>query len=277
MNSEKRLIIEKIEEADVVVIGAGSGLSTAGGLTYSGERFEKYFSDFIARYGLTDMYSSGFYPFETPEELWAYWCRHALINRFDCQVGQVYYELLEMVKDKDYFVLTTNVDQQFLRAGFESDRIFATQGDYGMLQCKNACHNKLYESEALFREMSKKQVDMKIPSDLVPYCPVCGEEMDMNLRKDDRFVEDTSWHETHERYQTFINENQDKKILFLELGVGMNTPVIIKYPFWRLTHQLKNAYLISMNKGQAWLPDELKSKSLTIDDDIGVILCKNVQ
>lgn len=271
MNRKFEEIYRQIEEADAIVIGAGAGLSTSGGLTYSGERFEKNFPDFIEKYGLTDMYSSGFYPFETQEEQWAYWSRHGWLNRFEAPVGGVYAGLYNMVKDKNYFVLTTNADHQFWRAGFEDQRIFATQGDYGEIQCAKACHDKVYDTEAMFKKMVEEQSDCRIPSDLVPVCPNCGGIMDMHLRKDDTFVEDDKWHEAYGRYQKFIGENQHKKILFIELGVGMNTPGIIKYAFWRFTNELEKAFYICLNYGQAQAPREIADKSIAVNVDIAEV------
>ena len=221
---------KEIETADAIVIGAGAGLSTAAGFTYSGERFERFFSDFEAKYGFHDMYSGGFYPFETPEEMWAYWSRYIYINRYMDVDNGTYKRLFELVKDKDYFVITTNVDHQFQKAGFDKHRLFYTQGDYGLWQCSEPCHQKTYDNEKTVRAMFVQQKNMRVPSELVPKCPVCGKPMSMNLRADDTFVEDDGWHRAAERYDEFLRRHEGLHILFLELGVGMNTPVIIKYP-----------------------------------------------
>ena len=227
--------------ADAVLIGAGAGLSASAGLTYSGERFERYFSDFHQRYGITDMYSGGFYPYDTLEEYWAWWSRHIFYNRYADAPVPVYQVLLSLVKNKDYFVLTTNVDHQFQKAGFDKQRLFYTQGDYGLWQCSKACHNKTYDNESSVRRMVEQQQDMKIPSELIPHCPVCGAPMIMNLRCDDTFVQDEGWYAAAERYSDFVKQHRSGKILYLELGVGNNTPAIIKYPFWRMTLQNPNA------------------------------------
>ncbi len=226
---------EEIKTADAILIGAGAGLSTSAGFTYSGDRFEKNFADFHRKYGITDMYSGGFYPYGSLEEYWAWWSRHIYVNRYDVDPGKPYTALLELVKDKDYFILTTNVDHQFQKAGFDKKRLFYTQGDYGLWQCSKACHNKTYDNEAQVREMVAKQKDMKIPTELIPKCPVCGATMTMNLRCDDSFVQDEGWYAAAERYEDFIRRHDGLHILFLELGVGMNTPGIIKYPFWQMT------------------------------------------
>lgn len=267
----KRLVGE-IDSADAVVIGAGAGLSASAGFDYGGERFEKYFSDFRRKYGIRDMYSGGFYPYKTPEEYWAWWSRHILINRYDCPVGKPYVDLLALVKDKDYFVLTTNVDHQFQRAGFDKHRLFYTQGDYGLWQCSKPCHDKTYDNEDAVRAMVQQQEDMKIPSSLIPKCPVCGAPMTMNLRCDDTFVQDGGWYEAANRYDDFIRRHRNLHILFLELGVGMNTPGIIKYPFWRMTAQNKNAVYACINQGQAICPQNIQNQSVCIDSDIGNIL-----
>ena len=214
-----------LETADAILIGAGAGLSTSAGLTYSGERFERYFSDFYRKYGISDMYSGGFYPFETLEEYWAWWGRHIFYNRYVDPPLPVYQELLALVKDKDYFVLTSNVDHQFQRSGFDKSRLFYTQGDYGLWQCSKTCHNKTYDNETEVRQMLAQQQDMKIPSELIPRCPVCGAPMTMNLRCDDTFVQDRGWYAAQSRYAVFLQRHKQGKVLYLELGVGNNTPV----------------------------------------------------
>ena len=259
---------EKIRTADAVVIGAGAGLSTAAGFTYSGERFEKYFSDFRKKYGFEDMYSGGFYPYQTPEEHWAYWSRYIFVNRYQDAPKPVYENLLKLIADKDYFVITTNVDHCFQKAGFDKKRLFYTQGDYGLFQCNEPCCQETFDNEAIVLEMLKQQKDMKIPTELLPVCPHCGKPLTMNLRSDDKFVEDEGWHRAAERYQNFLRTRAGGKILFLELGVGYNTPVIIKYPFWQMTAKNPNATYASINKGQAVCPTEIRHKSICINDNI---------
>ena len=259
---------EKIRTADAVVIGAGAVLSTAAGFTYSGERFEKYFSDFRKKYGFEDMYSGGFYPYQTPEEHWAYWSRYIFVNRYQDAPKPVYENLLKLIADKDYFVITTNVDHCFQKAGFDKKRLFYTQGDYGLFQCNEPCCQETFDNEAIVLEMLKQQKDMKIPTELLPVCPHCGKPLTMNLRSDDKFVEDEGWHRAAERYQNFLRTRAGGKILFLELGVGYNTPVIIKYPFWQMTAKNPNATYASINKGQAVCPTEIRHKSICINDNI---------
>lgn len=272
-NKEKlRSMALILNRADALVIGAGAGLSASAGFTYDGPRFTDNFSEFIERYGMTDMYSAGFYPFKTPEEKWAYWSRHIYVNRYDMEAGRAYKDLFQLVNDRNYFVITTNVDHQFQLAGFDDDRIFATQGDYGLFQCKRACHKRLYENEDQIREMVKHQKNCRIPSSLVPKCPVCGGEMEVNLRADGFFVEDGSWHRAAQRYEGFLNENMEKSIVFLELGVGMNTPGIIKYPFWKMTKGMSRAFYICINRGEAWAPGEIEDRSICVDGDIGELL-----
>lgn len=284
----KRLQTE-IQQADAVLIGAGSGLSTSAGFVYTGERFEKYFRDFAERYQFHDMYSGGFYPYHTLEEHWAYWSRYIYINRYMSAPKPVYDKLYELVKNKDYFVLTTNVDHCFQKAGFDKHRLFYTQGDYGLFQCSEPCHAAAYENEDIIRKMVEAQgyvIDgnnelilpegvtpkMTIPSELVPYCPRCGKPMSMNLRSDDTFVEDEGWHCASERYADFLRRHQNMKVLFLEAAVGFNTPSIIKYSFWRMTHEWKNAMYACLNYGEAYAPSEIKKKSICINGDIGEIL-----
>ena len=260
-----------IDEADAVVIGAGAGLSTSAGFTYSGERFEKYFSEFREKYGFDDMYAGGFYPYKTPEEKWAFWSRYIFINRYMDASKPVYEQLLALVKDKDYFVITTNVDHCFQKAGFDKTRLFYTQGDYGLFQCSVPCTPVTYDNEEMIRDMMEQQSDMKIPSELVPTCPVCGEPLTMNLRSDDTFVEDEGWHRAAGRYHQFLRSH-DGKVLFLELGIGYNTPSIIKFPFWQMTAENPDATYACINFGEAMYPEEIQAQTIAIDGDIGEVI-----
>lgn len=257
-----------LHEADAVVVGAGAGLSAAAGFDYGGKRFEKYFSDFREKYGITDMYSGGFYPFETQEEYWAWWSRQILCNRYEVDVGKPYKDLLALLDGKDYFVLTTNVDHQFQLAGFDKKRLFYTQGDYGLFQCSHPCRQVTYDNEQAVRQMVKEQKNMKIPTELLPRCPVCGAPMAMNLRTDETFVQDAGWDAAAKRYTAFLRARRGQKLLFLELGVGFNTPSIIKYPFLRMTAESENAVYACLNIGQAVTARELEKRSICINADI---------
>ncbi len=278
MDNEKKIIPstqrlrQALDQADTVIIGAGAGLSASAGFSYSGERFRKYFGDFAEKYGIRDMYSGGFYPFESPEEYWAYWSRYIFINRYMDAPKPVYENLRKLLADKDYFVLTTNVDHCFQKAGFDKERLFYTQGDYGLFQCKEPCCARTYDNEAVIRQMAATQKDMKIPSSLLPRCPVCEKPMTMNLRADSTFVEDEGWHRAAVRYKHFLQEHQRENILFLELGVGMNTPGIIKYPFWRMTAENLKAVYACINYGEAVCPKEIEEQSICIDGDIDWVL-----
>ena len=267
-----RCLKQEIETADSIVIGAGAGLSTAAGFTYSGERFEKYFSDFIQKYGFSDMYSGGFFPFESPEEHWTYWSRYIYINRYMDVDNGTYKTLLSLVKDKDYFVLTTNVDHQFQKAGFDKHRLFYTQGDYGLFQCLEPCCQKTFDNEEFIRRMYNEQKNMRVPFELIPKCPECGKPMTMNLRADDKFVQDEGWYKARERYADFLRHHEGMHMLFLELGVGFNTPVIIKYPFWQITAKNPNAVYACINFNEAFCPEELDKKSICIGGDIAEVL-----
>ncbi len=275
-NAEARRSVEKvkteIEHADAIVIGAGAGLSASAGFTYSGKRFADTFPDFIEKYGFRDMYSAGFYPYETPEEHWAYWSRYIFINRYQNAPKNVYHDLYNLVKNKDYFVITTNVDHCFQKAGFDKHRLFYTQGDYGLWQCSKPCHNKTYDNETAIKKMVAEQENMRIPTRLVPHCPVCGAPVSMNLRADDTFVEDNGWHMASQRYGDFIRRHKGAKILYLELGVGSNTPGIIKYPFWQMTYDNPNASYVCINLSEAYTPAEIRERSVCIGGDIGNIL-----
>ena len=263
---------EALESADAVIIGAGAGLSASAGMTYSGERFRQTFGDFQAKYGIRDMYSGGFYPFQSLEEYWAWWSRQILINRYEKAPKPVYDQLLELVQDKDYFVLTTNVDHQFHLAGFDKKRLFYTQGDYGLWQCSKPCHQQTYDNEKIVRRMVAEQRDMKIPTELIPRCPRCGRPMSMNLRIDDTFVQDEGWYAAAQRYEDFLRRHQGQKLLFLELGVGGNTPVIIKYPFWKMTMQNRKATYVCINREETYLPEAIQNRSICVKGDIGTAL-----
>lgn len=264
-------IKELIQEAEAIIIGGGAGLSTAAGFIYDGQYFLDNFLDINKKYGYTDMYSACFHPFLTSEEKWGYWCRFIYLQRYKEGAKPLYKKLFEMVKDKNYFVITTNVDHQFQLAHFGKKRLFYTQGDYGLFQCSNSCHEKTYDNEKQIMEMVHSLKDGLIPTNLIPKCPICGEEMTTNLRSDDKFVEDEGWHKAAHRYEQFLNQNKDKKILFLELGVGWNTPVIIKYPFMKMTYAFKNAFYVCINKGFNRIPQEIQDKSIVINDDINLL------
>ena len=296
MSFEEKIAVlkDQMEKADAVVIGAGSGLSTAAGYTYSGDRFEKYFGDFERKYGFRDMYSGGFYPYQTLEDFWGYWCRYIWINRYGPIPTDLYGRLLGLVEDKDYFVLTTNVDHCFQRSGFDKKRLFYTQGDYGLFQSSSlgsAARNKTYDNYEIIRRMilsegyqigdngelivpKDTEIRMSVPSDLVPACPDDGKLMTTNLRCDDSFVEDEGWHQAAERYQDFLRRHERLRVLYLELGVGMNTPGIIKFNFWKYTKENPNAFYACINKGEAYCPQEIAERSICIDGDIGEALQK---
>ena len=258
-----------LDAADAVVIGAGAGLSASAGFVYSGERFTQNFADFAAKYGFQDMYSGGFYPYPSQEELWAYWSRYIYINRYQDAPKPVYANLLQLVQDKDYFVLTTNVDHCFQKAGFDKKRLFYTQGDYGLFQCSEPCCQETWDNEDAVRAMYAQQRDMRVPTALLPVCPHCGRPLSMNLRADDTFVEDAGWHAAAERYAQFLRTRAGQRMLFLELGVGSNTPVIIKYPFWQMTAQNPEATYACLNLSEAVSPREISHRAICLDGDIG--------
>ena len=262
---------EFIKNADSVIIGAGAGASTAAGIQYGGKRFTDNFAEFIEKYGgqyMTDMYAAGFYPYPSEEAKWGYWSKHALLNRFLPPALPLYKELYDLVKDKEYFVLTTNVDHQFYKAGFEPERIFAAQGDYGEIQCQRGCHQKVYDAEELFKKMDEARKDCLIPSELVPECPVCGGRMAMHLRCDNYFVEDEAWHEALDRYADFLDQNKGKQVVLLELGVGFNTPVIIRFPFEKMVRENNSYILIRLNMNEAVVPENFGNRAVGIGGDM---------
>ena len=265
-------LYDALQAADAVLIGAGAGLSTAAGFTYTGARFTEHFADFIEAYGFTDMYSGGFYRFATPEEHWAYWSRYIFINRYQDAPVPVYEDLLALVQGKDAFVLTTNVDHCFQKAGGDKTRLFYTQGDYGLWQCSVPCHDRTYDNESVVRQMVAQQRDRRVPSALLPRCPVCGKPMSMNLRADATFVEDAGWHAASQRYTQWLRQHSGARILFLELGVGYNTPGIIKVPFWQYTALWPRATYACVNVGDVSVPGEIQHKSICIQADIAAVL-----
>ena len=265
-------LYQALASADGIAVGAGAGLSTAAGYTYSGERFEKFFADFIEKYGFTDMYTAGFHAFPTEEEKWAYWSRHIFYNRYVPAPKPVYNNLLKLLKDKDYFVITTNVDHQFQKAGFDKQRLFYTQGDYGLFQCAKPCHQKTYDNEEIVKRMVAEQKNLRIPTELVPHCPVCGGQMEVNLRSDSTFVEDEGWHAAAQRYVDFIQKHQNGKILYWDLGIGSNTPTIIKLPFMQQTLKNPDAIYATINLGEAFTVEQIKERSIVIDADIADVL-----
>ena len=280
---------KETEAADAVVIGAGAGLSTSAGLTYSGERFQRYFFDFARKYGIRDMYSGGFYPFPDEETRWAWWARHIYYNRYIDAPKPVYQELLSLVKDKDYFVVTTNVDHQFQRAGFDKKRLFYTQGDYGLFQSVNSSMQKTYDNEewvmkameaqgfvkdehGIFQVSEDGILSMKIPTALIPKCPDDGSDVTMNLRADDSFVEDEGWHRASAAYADFLRRHESLHVLYLELGVGANTPVIIKFVLHRLTKENRLSTYACINYGEAYAPEEIADRSIVINADAGEVI-----
>lgn len=266
-----QMAAEMIKQADAILIGAGAGLSAAAGLTYGGKRFTDHFQEFIDKYGsmyMRDMYSAGFYPFPTEEAKWGYWSKHVMVNRIEPEGLPLYQEVYRLVQDKPHFVLTTNADHQFWKTGFQDENIFATQGDYGLIQCKRGCHNKTYDARDMFIWMDRARKDCLIPARMVPKCPVCGGEMAMNLRCDQYFVEDEHWQESAERFAAFLQDYMDKQTVLLELGVGFNTPTIIRFPFEKLARQKKNLTLIRLNLEEAIVPESLGSRAIGINADI---------
>lgn len=263
---------EALNRADAVVIGGGAGLSASAGFTYSGERFERNFVDFIEKYHFKDMYSAGFFPYDTLEAYWAYWSRHIYFNRYVPAPKPVYDDLLTLVKSKDYFVITTNVDHQFQKAGFDKKRLFYTQGDYGLWQCSEPCHQGTYDNEEVVRRMMEEQRDMRIPSELVPHCPICGRPMTMNLRCDNHFVEDEGWQQASLRYADFLRRHEGLRTFYLELGVGDNTPIIIKYPFWKMTAQNSCAVYAAINISEAVCPTQISKRSICMSADIAGVI-----
>lgn len=275
--------IEKIKEidklicnADAVLIGAGAGLSASAGLAYSGIKFEQDFSEFIDKYGFTDLYTSSFYPFATETERWAYWAKHIYSVRYEPDALPLYGDLLKLVAGKDYFVITTNVDAQFRKSGFDPKRVFEVQGDYGINQCRCGCNDSLYSNENSVKSMISSIKNCNIPLELVPRCPYCGGYMDVHIRKDKYFIQDDAWYEAYERYQDFESNLTDREsVVLLELGVGFNTPTIIRYPFEIMADKYRNITLVRVNKMEHRSVFMRKNaNSILVADDIKSVVTK---
>ena len=262
---------QAIKQADYIIIGAGSGLSTAAGLLYSGEKFEKDFKEFIEKYHFEDLYSASFYNFKTQEDKWAFFAKMIKLNRYNEKPLKLYQELFEIVKEKEYFVLSTNVDGQFYNSGFDKEKVFEVQGDYEYLQCENACHDKLYNNKELVEKWLQNTKECKIPSNLVMKCPVCGGNMDMNLRKDANFVQDENWYKMSHKYEEFINGAQKRNLVLIEIGVGFNTPGIIRFPFEQITANNLKTTLIRINRDYPLPMLEIKDKTISFDEDTNKI------
>jgi NAD-dependent SIR2 family protein deacetylase len=261
-----------IKNAEKLVIGAGAGLSAAAGIEYNGNRFTENFKPFIEKYGMKDLYTSSFYPFRTQEEKWAYWARHISLNLFDTPVMELYISLMKLVSSKDYFVITTNVEGQFTKAGVEKSRFFEVQGNYGDLQCAKGCHDKLYYNERIVTQMVEKTSNCRIPSSMVPKCPLCGGDMEVNLRKDNFFVQDSNWYTSESNYRNFISGAEGKSTVFFELGVGYNTPGIIRFPFEALVRNNPNALLIRLNKDHMNGMSENLGSTISFDEVMTTII-----
>jgi len=261
-----------IQSAEKLLIGAGAGLSSAAGIEYNGKRFTENFGPFIEKYGMEDLYTSSFYPFRTQEEKWAYWAKHISLNLFETPVMELYKRLIELISSKDYFIITTNVEGQFRKAGVDEYRLFEVQGNYGYLQCAKGCHNKLYNSERLVAQMIAETSDCRIPSSLVPRCPVCGGEMEVNLRKDNFFVQDSKWYTSESNYRNFISGTEGKSTLFLELGVGYNTPGIIRFPFEAMVYNNSRALLIRLNRDHTKGMSENTESTISFNEDMTTII-----
>ena len=264
--------ILQAKQADYIIIGAGSGLSAAAGLKYSGEKFERNYKEFIEKYHFEDLYSASFYDFSSQEEKWAFFAKMIKLNRYNEKPLKLYQKLYEIIKDKNYFVLSTNVDGQFFNSGFDKDKVFEVQGDYCYLQCENACHNKLYYNKELVEKWIQNTVDCKIPSNLVMKCPVCGGNMDMNLRKDANFVQDSNWYDMSRKYDEFLGRTKDKNVVLLEIGVGFNTPGIIRFPFEQMTNNSKKTTLIRINKDYPSTMLEIESKTISFNEDTNKVI-----
>ena len=261
-----------IADADYILIGAGAGLSAAAGLDYAGKEFEREFQPWIDRYGIIDLYSSSFYPFKTEEERWAYWAKHIWFSRFRTGGTELYHNILQLIKGKEYFVITTNVDAQFEKTEFAKEKIFATQGDYAYLQVRSGSTKTLVYNESWVKQALAATIDCKVPTELIPHHPLTGELMSPNLRCDDTFVEDERWHRQKEAYHEFVGKAWGHKLLLLEFGVGFNTPSIIRFPFEQMAASNSNVSLVRFNRDHPQLMQENVFNFTCFTEELGVVV-----
>ena len=288
-DNDIKKVISYISNSKAIIIGAGAGLSTSAGFYLSGERFDKYFFDFKKKYNIQDMYSGSFYPYSKKSEYWAFMSRNIYLNRFAPMPKNTFNILYKIFKDKNYFILTTNVDHLFQKAGFDKNKIYYMQGDMGLLQCKHPCHLKNYDNYDIIKNMllvqgfnfdekgelfANSNIKSEISENLIPKCPKCGGEMDFNLRIGKNFVQDEGWYKHQTLYTNFIDKYKNDDILYIELCVGYNTPSIIKYNFWNKVYENKNAKFISINLEKNEVPKKIKDRSLIIMGDANEIINK---
>lgn len=269
---EIAILLEKIEQSDAICIGAAAGMSTASGQRHhyeSDSNFKKYFSEFEKKYGFQGTFNGFYYPYKTAEERGAFMIT-ALKLQFDLPVGETYENLYELVKNKNYFVVTTNQDMQFHHL-FPDEKVGTIQGDNAYFQCRRPCHDGLYSSREIVERLYEKIKDCKIPSELIPRCPKCGGELEPWVRGY-TFLEGKKYKEQYKKWEDFLHNNLHKKILFLELGVGRMTPMFIREPFWNFTDQLPQAYYVAVNPKDACMPEELEGKGTIIYEDIAAVL-----
>lgn len=260
---------QAVQEADHIIIGAGSGLTTAAGIDYAGDDFRREFAPWIERYGFTDLYTSSFHPFETPEEYWAYWAKHIWFSRYRTGATELYKTLLHRFPEA--FIVTTNVDAQFELAGFPTERIFATQGDYRWFQPASGSPKTLVDNREWVFSVLPLIHDCRIPTEMIPSMPD-GSPASLNLRVDDTFVEDFHWHQQAHRYTDFVHRATQNNLLLLEFGIGYNTPGIIRLPFEQMAQRFPHTTLIRFNRDnpEPYIEDMLSFTAFT--EDIATVI-----
>ncbi|OFO52425.1 NAD-dependent deacetylase [Nosocomiicoccus sp. HMSC059G07] len=274
-HSDSETLASLIKDADAVVVGVGAGMSASDGFTYVGDRFKKNFPDFIEKYGWFDMLQASLFDFPTTEEYWAFQSRFVKLNYIDQPVGKSYVALKEMLEHTPYFVITTNADNAFYKADYDMDKVFYYQGEYALMQCSQFCHNETYRDDEMMLKMVEQQQDMKVPYDLIPFCPKCNAKLEINKRNAEKgMVESPHFFEQKARYEAFLNEHKSGKVIYLEIGVGYTTPQFIKHPFWRFTRQNKDAKFVTMNQKSYRIPDDIKEQSIALTDDIQTTIVK---
>lgn len=261
-------LAQELNKADAVLVGAGTGLSEAAGFTRTAPYFTRHFSDFIDKYGFEDLCTAARFNYPSQEEKWAFWSRAIYLYRYSPAPRPVYNTLFEIIKDKDYFVITTTADHMFQKSGFDSDRLFYTYGDYGTWQCSQPCNDATYDNEDAVRKMMEAQRDMKVPRSLIPICPACGRKMKVNLLTDDSFVENDGWYRAEERYEHYVRSHKSGRIVFLDIGTTASTPIIIKCPFTQMTYENPLATYATIADCALPEAEEIKDRALYVNNDI---------
>ena len=271
--TEAEQLAALIQESDAIVVGIGAGMSAADGFLYIGERFEHAFPDFIEKYQLLDMLQASLYDFEDWEEYWAFQSRFVALNYLDQPLGASYVYLRELLAQKPHHIITTNADNAFAIAGYDSNNVFHIQGEYALWQCSNHCHQQTYRDDAKIRQMIAEQTNMRIPSELIPRCPKCNAPFEINKRNEEKgMVEDADFHAQAKRYHAFLDAHSKGKVLYLEIGVGHTTPQFIKHPFQQRVAENPDALFVTLNHKHYRIPLAIRPQTVQFTGHIAELI-----